>query len=171
MKRPAGSQHTISFLSRSLKKVGRSVGRKKPGAIARQVMAHPKIRKAIVKVMGKVIREDMQRVCSKKTPSMLRKRSPAALESFCWKDLSEELERTAPVFTQILTECVTRKRRKRSVVGKSYSAQDTAVMGVCAAILLRHRNQRLNLFQRIVSILMYSGHAPQRVSYYSLVFI
>ena len=58
MKRPAGSQHTISFLSRSLKKVGRSVGRKKPGAIARQVMAHPKIRKAIVKVMGKVIRED-----------------------------------------------------------------------------------------------------------------
>ena len=100
MKRPAGSQHTISFLSRSLKKVGRSVGRKKPGAIARQVMAHPTIRKAIVKVMGKVIREDMQRVCSKKTPSMLRKRSPAALKSFCWKDLSEELERTAPVFTQ-----------------------------------------------------------------------
>ena len=93
VKRPAGSQHTISFLSQSLKKVGR----KKPGAIARQVMAHPKIRKAIVKVMGKVIREDMQRVCSKKTPSMLRKRSPAALKSFCWKDLSEELERTAPV--------------------------------------------------------------------------
>ncbi len=165
MKRPAGSKHSISFLSRSLKKIGRSVGRKNPSAIARQVMSHPKIRREIVKVMGKVIRKDMLQVCSKSTPSLLRNRSPEALKSFCWTDLVEELKERAPVFSQILTECVTRRQRKRSKEGKSYSIRDSAVIGVCAAVLLRHRNQNLNLFQRLVSVLFYSAHSPQRVSH------
>ena len=47
--------------------------------------------------------------------------------------------------------------------GTSYAVDDTAVIGMCAAILLRHRNTHMNLVQRIISTLLYSGHAPKQV--------
>jgi hypothetical protein len=66
-------------------------------------MSHPRIKKEVLKVVGREIRKDMQQVCSKNNPSMLREKSPEALKSFCWKDLQEELEKRAPVFSKILT--------------------------------------------------------------------
>ena len=40
---------------------------------------------------------------------------------------------------------------------------DNAVIGMCAAILLCHHNSHMNLVQRIISTLLYSGHAPKQV--------
>ena len=54
-KRRPGSKHSIHYLSRSLKKLGRSVGRSNPGAIARQVLSHAKIKKEVIKILGKLV--------------------------------------------------------------------------------------------------------------------
>ena len=94
---------------------------------------------------------------------MLRKRTVAAMKSFCWRDFVKELEATSPVFCAVLKECVERKRRKVSKRGTSYKVDDSVVIGMCAAILLRHRNSNMNLVQRILSTLMYGGHAPKKV--------
>ena len=53
----------MSYLSRSMKKVGRSVGRSNPAAIARQVMSHAQIKKHILKEVGKVLQRDIKRAC------------------------------------------------------------------------------------------------------------
>lgn len=42
--------------------------------------------------------------------------------------------------------------------------KDESIIGICAAILLRHHNPQMNLVLRIVSLLLYSGHAPKLVS-------
>ena len=162
MKRPPGSKHSIHYLTHSMKKVGRSVGRRNCSSVAKQAMSHTRIRQFILKRVGKLIRKDMERICSKQASSILRKRSPDAMKSFTWADFIQEMEQSSPVFCQILKECVHRKRRKVSKQGVSYAVDDAAVIGMSAAILLRHRNTHMNLVQRIISTLLYSGHAPKQ---------
>ena len=105
----------------------------------------------------------MDNVCSKKASSLLRKHTPDAIRSFTWGDLAQELEQQSPIFYQVLKDCVHRKRRKVSARGVSYRVNDNAVIGTCAAILLHHHNTHMNLVQRIVSTLLYGGHAPKQV--------
>lgn len=101
----------------------------------------------------------MGRVWSTKTPSMLRKCTVKAMKKFNWEDLVTELKDTSPTFCQVL-QGVFRRRRKASKRRKSYAISESAVVGMCVAILLRHHNVNMNLVQRIVSALLYSGHAP-----------
>lgn len=164
MKRRPGSKHSIHHLSKSLKKIGKSVGRRNPGAIARQVMAHARIKREILKCVGRAIRKDMKHVCSKKLSSILRCRSAEDMKNFTWDALHAELDTHAPVFCHILNECI-RPKRRETKTGKSRAVIDTAVVGLCSALLLRHWNQRMNLVQRIISTLLYSGHAPKQVFY------
>ena len=163
MKRPRGSKHSVHYLTPSMKKLGKSVGRRNSRSVARQVVNHRHIREHVLRQLGRLIRKDMERMCNTKRPSMLRKGTLEAMKSFCWEDFEKELESNSPLFCQVLRECVTRKRRKASKRGRSYAVNDSTVIGVCAAILLRHRNANMNLVQRIVSALMYSGHAPKMV--------
>ena len=163
VKRPPGSKHSVQYLTPSMKKVGRSVGRRNCRSIARQVVNHNRIRHFILGRVGRLIRKDMERICSSLVPSMLRKRTPDAMKSFSWGILAKELEDVSPVFYQILKECVQKKRRKTAKQRTSYAVDDSVVIGMCAAILLRHRNKNMNLVQRIVSALLYSGQAPKQV--------
>ena len=91
-------RHCVSFLTKSLKKIGKSVARKKPAAIANRVMSHPKIKKGILKVLGKLIVKEMKQVCQKKTSSMLRKTSAEALKSFSWDGPVSRIGKDCPSF-------------------------------------------------------------------------
>ena len=37
------------------------------------------------------------------------------------------------------------------------------VIGTCVAILLKHRNPKASLLQKIVSLVLYAGHASKQV--------
>ena len=37
------------------------------------------------------------------------------------------------------------------------------VIGTCVAILLKHRNPKLSLLQKIISLVLYAGHASKQV--------
>ncbi len=40
-----------------------------------------------------------------------------------------------------------------------------AVIGMCFAIIIKHRNPTLNLLQKIISLVLYSGHSSKQVSF------
>ena len=63
MKRKKGSKPTVSYLTQSLKRVGKSVGRRKPASIARQVMCHPRIKKHVIGEVGNLMQEEMKEMC------------------------------------------------------------------------------------------------------------
>ncbi len=46
---------------------------------------------------------------------------------------------------------------------RSNRPSSSAVVGVCAAILLRHKNTHMNLLQKVVSLLLNGGHASKQV--------
>ena len=147
--------------SSGLKPMARSLGRRNHPAIAKQVMRNPKTKAACLKVLEKDIQKELSSVVSTKSTSCLRLRSLDALESFSWEKLCMELQSSAPTLYQVLHGCVNVKRRQRST--KTHHPSNTAILGVCAAVLLRHRNQNLNLLQRIISLILHSGHAAKQV--------
>ena len=98
MKRRSGTKHSVHYITSSMKKVARSVGRRQCGPIVKQVMSHPRMRPFILKRVGRLIRKDMERMCSLEVSSVL---TPDAMKSFSWGDLMGELERFSPVFLSV----------------------------------------------------------------------
>ena len=93
--------------------------------------------------------------------------SPDDLQNFTWDRLCEELQRKAPTVHFFLTACCDVKRRERplkhgqkKVIGRT---SPSAVVGVCASVLLRHRNQQMNMLQHLVSLILHRGHAGKQV--------
>ena len=76
------------------------------------------------------------------------------IESFTWEKLLDELKHNAPTFLGFLQTCVhTSTLRSNS----------EAVVGICAAIILKHRYNRMNLVQKILSLILHAGHAGKQV--------
>jgi hypothetical protein len=103
---------------KSLKTLVRSVGRKSCSSLARQALKDVKITKV--------------------------------LRTFSWESVVEELQVKAPTLLHLLKGCVVVKRSERPHKSsrkshRSFRPTNTAILGTCAAILLRHKNQYMNL--------------------------
>lgn len=86
------------------------------------------------------------------------------LEKFSLDAMVSELEQQAPTFYAILNMCVDVKRRTRPV-RRTFRPSVSAIVGVCASILLRNKNQRMNALQHLVSLTLHLGHAGKQVDY------
>lgn len=160
--KPVGRKACAKRLSHSLKRLGRSVGRRDRASIARQVVTDQKLLKKTVPLIGRIMAGEMKSLCSQKTASILRNTDPSILESFSWKQLTEELCKIAPCTTELLTKSLTCFRSRRSMEGPRHTNID-AIVGLCCSLLGRARNQSLNLVQRLISVLLYGGHANKQV--------
>ena len=92
----------VRHLTRSLKRLGRSVGRRKRDAITRQAMGDQKIRTHVLTILGREIRKEMKEMCATTKLSMLRESTPEALISFDWNKLESELESRASSLFSVL---------------------------------------------------------------------
>ena len=157
---------TVHRLTPSMKKLAKSIGRHDPNSIARQVMSHSRVKTAVIKKMSRVVCREMEDMCKINTHSILRDSSPETLKAFNWDVLIHELNSKAPTFIQLLQGFLHTKKRRRSYrcpPKKSNQTPEKIVIGVCASIILRHRNIHMNLLQRLVSVVLYSGHTNKQV--------
>lgn len=143
-------------------------------AIARQAVKDKVICSKVVEYLGKkVIAKEMKKMCTQSTDSVLRKRDPKSLEEFELGSVIEEMKEHAPSTLSLLRSCLAGCRRSEATDIKnkgrtqSRKVEPDRVVGVCCAILLRGRSQRMNLLQLMVSMILYCGHASKRVSSYS----
>lgn len=154
----------VDRLTSSLKRIGRSVGRRSRKSIALQCMKDGRIRTRILKVLGKYIQKEIATMCTLKKESILRMSEPTALQKFSWEALATEVKETAPNLFGILDGSlqvqVTPSQQKGR---KSRRVNKTAILGLCTAILCRYRNQSMNLVQRLVSLILYKGGASKQV--------
>ena len=97
--------------------------------------------------------KELKATCSNKANSILKNSEPTTLESFTWTQLLANLSETAPM-TVLLLKTLT----------SSCTKNPDVVICVCCAILLRARNQRMNLVQRLVSVILHGGHATKQVN-------
>ena len=135
-------------------------------------MLNKKIRRHALVVLKKDVQKEIKVICSKKENSILRETSSDIVSSFSWDLLVKEVEAKAPTMLSLLHACVDVQRRKRkrenvSSTGKKFKSRlpsNTAVLGVCAGIILRHANHHMNLVQRLVSLILDNGHSSKQAS-------
>ena len=132
-------------------------------SIARQVMKDKRIRLKIVEIMGTDAGKEMKKLCSKKVNSILRKRDFSSIQSFDIQAMIKEMEEYAPSVLTILRGCLLGRKPSKHKKLKSRIVDIDLLVSVCCA-LLRGRSQRMNLLQRIISIVLYCGHTSKRVS-------
>lgn len=170
-------QHTRIITRRSgLKTLARSVSRMNRASISRQVMKDKVMKEKILGMVTNDIQKELAHLCAKKTNSILRKSTPQTVRTFSWEDITQEVRDKTPTMYHILKGCVEVKRRTRKLKprcrkpankGKKRSGQNkpsaTAVIGLCAAILLRNKNIRMNLVQKLVGLILNCGHASKQV--------
>lgn len=144
-------------LTRSLKTLGRCVGRRSRSAIARQAIKDVKIRNKVIELIGKLLAKELTITCSVDANSSLRNRNPDVLEKFRWSDLLTELKETAPTMVSLLKSAISSNKSGLR------SPNTDAITALCCSILLRARSQRMNLIQRLLSVILYGGHASKQV--------
>lgn len=133
------------------KHLGKAVARRSQKMIALECMKDPSTRQVLVKLFGKQVRKEVRSMASE---SFLSSQSKDDLKEFQWDRLHAELSLKAPVLLSILLDATkTRVPRPNSHI----------VIGTCAAILLKHRNAKLSLLQKIISLVLYAGHASKQV--------
>lgn len=147
-----GKNHRAFALSRSLRSLGRSVGRKNRKSIVNHVLKDRSMRKKVIAKVGLFVQRELAFTCSQKGNSSFGKKSPADLHSFNWSELARDLKRTMPTLYIILESCLQSKPDKMHMV--------IAFLG---GILIKHGNQKVNLLQRLFSLLMFASHCPKQV--------
>lgn len=118
---------------------------------ARTLFRTPSLRKAMLRQMRKCISQESQALCSKTgTPSV------EEVKRFKWTGVSRELYSRAPTLFVALKAACARHGKKKAATWKK-------VLPMAAAILLRARNQCLNLPQSVVSTILHTGHCSEIV--------
>ena len=127
------------------------MARRSKKTIAVESMKDPSTRQVLVKLFGKEVRKEVRSMASE---SFLSSQSKDDLKNFQWDRLHTELSLKAPLLLNILFD-VTKTRVPRP--------NSHIVIGICVAILLKHRNPKMSLLQKIISLVLYAGHASKQV--------
>lgn len=151
-------------LTPSRKGLGNSIARGKPLAIARKCLNNQAIRKHVISCLGQQLRQELSTMCSDSLNSCLRTTNVRAdFSSFSLDNIIQELEDHAPLFLQFLVMCMNRKSGCHCTA-KSLHATSKIAIVLCASVILKQRRSCMSLIQKVVAVILYSGHASKMVS-------
>lgn len=142
-------------LTRSLKKLGRFVGRGRRKSIARAAVNNKSLFPEIVQSLCRTIKKEIKTVCSETHDSILKMKTKPALEQFTWKTVWLELQQNAPTLIDLLLGLLP--------ASKSNLDSVRPALCMCASILLKLTNGKVNLVQTVISLVLKAGHATKQV--------
>ena len=98
------------------------------------------------------INSEIQRLCSKSDPSILRNSCKEALESFSWSDIDKELQNRTPRFVQFVKAAVNNPSHSRNV----HKKDDIILPAMCDAAckLISIFNENMSLPRKIKSVVL-----------------
>ena len=99
--------------------------------------------------------DNCNELCTKNTPSILRKNQYPDMVSFDWNNVLSEILHRCPLLLEVMCTVV-KSTTKPNVV---------PAIGLCYSILMQERNRDLSLVQRINTILLSEGHAKKQVGF------
>lgn len=143
------------YLSRSLKQLGKYVGRGKRQSIAKAAIENSALRGEIVAALCTAAHKEMIALCSDSHDSILCMKTKPALELFSWERVWLELQQHAPLLLDILTKLLPPSKRGAKSIQPA--------LCVCASILLKLRSNKVNLVQTMIAVVLRAGHATKQV--------
>ena len=141
-------------LTPSRKYIGKSLARGKPKAIAQKCWKNPKMCSYLLACIGSTLQKEITLLCSDSMTSLLRKTEKSELSTFKWNTFITELEKHAPILLKVLRSCTKTRVQKKNV---------NSVIGMCAAMILKHRRASMSAVQKIISLILYASHSSKKV--------
>ena len=155
-----GYQHShprTYSLTPTRKPIVKHVARGNKLAVARDCIYDQELRRYITNGLGQQLRREVKALCSDKVNSVHRGK-PHVLRTFTWDDLLAEMQQHAPILLGLLTKCTRKRKRKESSLKKS-----KAVICLCTALLCNFHHPGMCLIQKLLSIILYTGHSSKKV--------
>ena len=134
--------------------MGKALGRRKHHSFAKHAVHNVISRSYIVKHLGKIIRAELRNLCSN---SILLNKDREALSSFSWDGITQEFQLKSPLLFTLLESCLP----------KAMGLDSQVIIGTCICVLAKSRRSSASLLQRVVSLILYQGHAGKQVSIYN----
>ena len=141
-------------LTPSRKHIVKAVARKSKQAVAMECMKDSVTRRHVLRRVGMVMQSELITMCRDSSNSILRSQSSSEMCSFTWEKLLSELEVKAPSFLSIIRAVMKTKQPREN---------QNSIIGMCAAMLLKHRLGSMSLVRRILSLILYAGRSQKQV--------
>ena len=119
-------------------------------ALARKCLQDHRTKKYIIKGFGALLRKEIALLCSDDEGI------PRNVTSLQWTNLLSFMKTKTPTLLSILQSCTKTK--------KPWLSQD-AITGVITSILCKHWRSSVSLFQRMVSLVLYTGHTSKKAGF------
>ena len=142
-------------LTGSAKKVGKSLARGKKTSIFQQLLKSKHRRPQAAKIIGHLIKGEMQQICSDKRASILRDTSEPAMKGFSWESVWLELQHSTPFLMAIL---------ENSFPATARNERMKPLLCTCVAMLLKWRQPKMCHVQAAISLVLQAGHSGKQVS-------
>ena len=141
------------ILTPQRKKLGKAVARRSHKQVATECMKNESSFWHAVRIVGNRVNEEIRAISS--SQNALVYQSKNSLNGFKWDKHLKIFLTSAPVLLCLL-KSATKTRGIRS--------NRSAVIGMSIALLLKHRNPKINLIQRMISFILYAGQCSKQVS-------
>ena len=139
------------ILTPSRQAMAKALGRRKHHSFAKHAVHNVMTRSYIVKHLGRVIKGELHNLCSN---SVLLNKDRKALSTFSWDDITQECRLKSPLLYGLLESCLP----------KAMGLDSQVIVGTCICMLAKARRSSASLLQRVVSLVLYQGHAGKQVS-------
>lgn len=92
-----------------------------------------------------------------KSHTILAGNNPEQMKNFKWENVIKNAKIYMPVLLKLLRQCLQTATKRKN---------ETSVTGMIICMLVKHRIPQLCLLQKVVSLLLYSGHCSKKVIKY-----
>lgn len=137
-------------LSGDMEPIVKALAHGPPSRIAKTVLKCKTLRTEIICQVLRIVASEMNQLCSKKNPSILRKTSKDDVINFDMEKLRDEWKERAPVFYSFLLTCSSSKNT-------STTANWFPSIAVAGSVLLKQRNSHMNASASALGILIKTG--------------
>ena len=117
--------------------------------IAKAILKNVKLKKIVVEKVLQLMTSQINGICSRKQPSMLRANTKEEIVNFDFEKLCLEWKERAPIFYAFLMTCATTTR-------KEIAPEWLPSIAVAGSILLKQRNSHMNGCATVLGILIKS---------------
>lgn len=143
----------------SRKAIVKGLVRKQAPTFARTTWSSEKYRTQILRYHSLKLKEEAKTLCSSTGDTcLLRSKLTDSILTIDWEALHRELCDKAPLLMSVLESVTPTKRQPCK----------KAALCMCASVLLFAHTKNMSLIQRVISILLYAGHASKQVCYFKL---
>lgn len=113
-------------------------------------MRDPHKRNHLLKCFGRLLQHEVRSLCSDNTKSILISHATEDMIGFNWSRVIDDAEQVAPTLLYLVRQCM-----------PTLKENNDSLVGLIIAILVKQRRPSASIFQRMLSLLLYSGHCTK----------